>query len=253
MEGKRHSGPGGATINKQARVQIMTPDGFEMFASVSGAAKKAHFLITGQKTELNGWEALKFKGKKLSTFIEKLINPDDTFVAITGPEERTSEDLPITAKILTAQTFTEHIPDDVNTYLHKSTECIMKGSPVTSSVSSVTSSFVTSSSVTSSSVTSSSVTSSSVVSSSAPKKKKNVFRFIGMHGIKKKKAAQTFSLDPTDAKELSEAQDYYPRYVDEATGTLKPVKYSFSGFDEEDVLVASKPYKKTGFDLVSSS
>ena len=71
--------------------------------------------------------------------------------------------------------------------------------------------------------------------------------------IKKKKAAQTFSLDPSDAKELSEAQDYYPRYVDEATGTLKPVKYSFSGFDEEDVLVASKPYKKTGFDLVSSS
>ena len=87
MEGKRHSGPGGATINKQARVQIMTPDGFEMHASVSGAAKRAHFLITSQKTELNGWEALKLKGKKLSTFIEKLINPDNTFVAITGPEE----------------------------------------------------------------------------------------------------------------------------------------------------------------------
>ena len=38
----------------------------------------------------------------------------------------------------------------------------------------------------------------------------------------------------------------------QATGTLKPVKYSFSGFDEEDVSVSSTPYKKTGYDLVSS-
>ena len=125
--------------------------------------------------------------------------------------------------------------------LHGSAPIAPASVSTVSSTAAVASSTVASSS---SSVVSSSIVSSAPASLKGINKKKNTFRFNARKNTSR--TPRPLSLDPTNKKDLAEAQDFYPRYLD-AAGELNPVKYRFSPFDEEEEHLIRK--NSNGYEL----
>ena len=252
MNGRRNSGTGGNTKNKIALCEIITSkNGSQLFSSVTAAAREAHLLITGERCELNGWKALTFRNKQLCNIIDKFINPDGSFGAIYGTELKTTDDLPLSARIIPPMKF-EDAPDDMNTYLPTNLKSIMASNRklnyrdqniktsknVKKHLNQIPHEIDQDQDI-------KELFSSSFITSASKKiKKKKIFRVKNKTNSNiSRKTSKTLSLDPSDNKQLEEAQQYYPRYWNVKENQWKPIKYSFSAFDEDDLLLISSSFK----------
>ena len=74
--GSGHTGAGGATIDKKAKVLVRGCN--QIFGSLTAAAGYVHAEINGrsESTSLNGGRELKFRGKPLNEWSEFMVNPN---------------------------------------------------------------------------------------------------------------------------------------------------------------------------------
>ena len=121
MTGKRHSGAGGATIDKKARISVTVCkelNTHEMMDSVSRAAVRAHEIIANCYQAINGWRSLTYQGKRLQDVRHLMVNPDGTFGDVDTYPKKLSDVITPIDTVTPAACYSDE-PDDKTTYLSR--------------------------------------------------------------------------------------------------------------------------------------